>query len=100
MRLAIIISLFICLIGCRDRYLSDPEVKNDIGSKCFDGYSEECRILKQMCRAGDAKQCYWLGLVYENPLSYFMQDLEKADQAFAKACSLGNAEACRRLNPQ
>jgi len=95
---AIVIAALACLPGCRDRYLSDPGVRDEVGRKCFDGHSEECRILKMMCRAGDAKQCYWLGLVYEQPGSLLVQDLESANRAFARACSLGHANACRRLN--
>lgn len=78
------------LAGCTD-YGRDV-----YGRHCLRGDREACHSLEIDCHNGDAKQCLWLGYVNDAPDSIYE---DTARRYFIRACGLGNATACRRLNP-
>lgn len=89
MRLPAII-IAVLITSCRGGNYID-----ETGPNCFNGDHEACHHLETQCQAGMAEQCYWLGLVRERPDS-LEQDL--ASSAFGRACALGLAAACKRMN--
>jgi hypothetical protein len=89
MRLITIIIVAL-LAGCSDYG------RDSYGHDCLLGDRDACRSLEIDCQNGDAKHCLWLGYVNDAPDSIYR---EIARRYFERACGLGNATACRRLNP-